>query len=201
MTREKIEVESLKSSTNWIEVGSGDLGRFYVEVLGCDNLMMHDRPSIPVLAINAFACLMFEDCIVNTDVIKDDDSPSWMPWCQRAFMFHVRHPSSQLMLGIFTMEEFLPGAMAQTRSPVGRVVLSPTNICPKTNYTLQFPLYTEAGKKLGSGTVTLRVRIEWENERQALIAGLSPRSPIFVSVANRNDFSTVNYTVDGKVRS
>lgn len=202
MTKENIDAESLKLSTNWIEVGNGDLGKLYVEVLGCDNLVMHNRPAISACTdINAFACLIFEDCIVNTDVINDDANPKWMPWSQRAFMFHVRHPSSQLMLGMFTLDEFITSAIVDSGAPIGRVVIPLTNFCPSTKYTLQFPLYTESGsKELSSGTVTLRVRIEWENERHALIKSLSPRSTIFVSVANKNEFTAAYYTAAGKVR-
>jgi hypothetical protein len=112
LTPAQIEEESQKPSTTWTETGSGELGRMFVEVIGCDHLPNCDSiplvgdvlPAANVLTggkTDAFACLVFEDCIVNTDVINDSLCPRWMPWSQRAFIFRIMHPSSQLMVGVF----------------------------------------------------------------------------------------------------
>jgi len=34
LSKDKIIEESLKPSTNWVEAGSGDMGKLYYEVLG-----------------------------------------------------------------------------------------------------------------------------------------------------------------------
>ena len=38
MTHEQIQAEAFKRSTKWLDCGSGDLGKIYLEVIGCDNL-------------------------------------------------------------------------------------------------------------------------------------------------------------------
>lgn len=51
--------ESMLSSVNWTEVGSGDLGYLYVEILGCSDLPNMDR-AILGRKTDAFASLVFE---------------------------------------------------------------------------------------------------------------------------------------------
>lgn len=38
MTHAQIQDEAVKRSTNWLDAGSGDLGKIYLEIIGCDNL-------------------------------------------------------------------------------------------------------------------------------------------------------------------
>ena len=38
MTEKQIEEEAFKPSTQWIEAGTGGAGKYYVEIIGCDNL-------------------------------------------------------------------------------------------------------------------------------------------------------------------
>jgi hypothetical protein len=38
LTEMEIELEASKPSTKWIEAGSGSLGKYYVEIIGCDGL-------------------------------------------------------------------------------------------------------------------------------------------------------------------
>lgn len=38
MTHAQIQDEAAKRSTNWLDAGSGDLGKIYLEIIGCDNL-------------------------------------------------------------------------------------------------------------------------------------------------------------------
>lgn len=74
MTAEQIQEESMKPSTNFVEAGSGDLGKLYVEVIGASDLPNMDLGIIGDQT-DAFACLVFEDSIVNTDVIGRCLSP------------------------------------------------------------------------------------------------------------------------------
>lgn len=38
LTHNEIDREAYKSSTKWIEAGTGSVGKFYVEIIGCDGL-------------------------------------------------------------------------------------------------------------------------------------------------------------------
>ena len=38
LTEKQIHREALKPSTQWIEAGTGSVGKYYVEVIGCDGL-------------------------------------------------------------------------------------------------------------------------------------------------------------------
>ena len=140
MTESQIDAEAFKPSTNWIEVGSGGLGKIYIELINCHGLPNMDTGVIDGKT-DAFASLIFEDAIVNTDVINDTLSPRWLPWTQRAFIFNVLHPSSQIMLGVFDFDSQSP---LDSHDPIGRISIDVTNLRPCTDYTMTFDLYTSA---------------------------------------------------------
>jgi hypothetical protein len=209
MTEEQIEIESEKPSTRWTETGSGSLGRLYVEVLGCDKLPNLDAfpvvgevlPAANALTggkTDAFLCLVFQDGIVNTDVIMDSLSPRWMPWSQRAFIFRIMHPSSQLMVGAFDFDSELLGAK---HDPIGRVSVDISNLRPNTVYTLYYNLYTSAltENRTSTGQIKLRLRIEFNNLREVTLASMEIPPPIYVNVATHGDFETARFTCEGKV--
>ena len=98
LTKEKIDEESLKQSYEWIDIGSGSLGKIFVEIIGCDKLPNMDVGSVLGNKTDAFVSLVYEDCFERTDVIDDSLSPRWMPWSKRAFIFNCMHTSSQLFL-------------------------------------------------------------------------------------------------------
>ena len=98
LTKEKIEEESNKPSYDWIDIGSGRLGKIFVEIISCDNLPNLDVGGVLGNKTDSFVSLVYEDCFVRTDVIDDCLSPRWMPWSQRAFIFNCMHTSSQLFL-------------------------------------------------------------------------------------------------------
>ena len=101
LTKKEIELEATSPSRQWIEGGSGSVGKYYIEIIGCDGL-----PNLDLAGVTGrdksdpFVCIAFEDCIVNTDVINDCLSPRWMPWSRRAFVFNVMHPSSQFHIAV-----------------------------------------------------------------------------------------------------
>ena len=95
LTKEKIEEESMKQSYNWTDIGSGTLGKIFVEIIGCDNLPNMDGARILGDKTDAFVSLVYEDCFARTDIIADCLSPRWMPWANRAFIFNTMHTSSQ----------------------------------------------------------------------------------------------------------
>lgn len=98
LTKEKIEEESNKPSYDWIDIGSGRLGKIFVEIISCNNLPNLDVGGVLGNKTDSFVSLVYEDCFVRTDVIDDCLSPRWMPWSQRAFIFNCMHTSSQLFL-------------------------------------------------------------------------------------------------------
>ena len=88
---------------------------------------------------DAFVACVYEDNFVRTPIIHDSLNPRWMPWSQRAFEFHIQHPSSILFLGVFDYDE----SPVERHDPVGRVVIVPSQYEKDTMYTLQFPLHYE----------------------------------------------------------
>ena len=149
MTEREIEHEVLQPSTYWIEAGNGSLGKIYLEIIGCDKLPNMDVGNVSLKLphkdkTDAFACIVYEDVIVNTDVIANTVSPRWMPWCHRAFAFNILHPSSDVFIGIFDHDsEHNPLHMASQvassslHDPIGRIVLNLSHFKPDTVYLLQ----------------------------------------------------------------
>ena len=242
MTKEEIKHEALQPSTCWIQAGNGNLGRVYLEIIGCDNLPNMDVGNVSLRLphkdkTDAFACIVYEDVIVNTDVIANTLSPRWMPWCHRAFAFNVLHPSSDVFIGIFDhdsehnpLHKATQVAMSSLHDPIGRIVVNlahfkPDTVyllevhllyviaslfCPMSSYltfhfscfTLQYPLYLGELKEhriATRGTVTVRLRLEFPNVRNAILGGVNPPPPSTVSVSRQIDFNVAHYTTDGIV--
>lgn len=67
----------MKPSYSWVEAGTGTLGKMYVEILKCDTLPNMDcrLGRIDVGLTDAFCCIIFEDSILNSEVIRDDLNP------------------------------------------------------------------------------------------------------------------------------
>ena len=67
LTEAQIDKMALEPSTNWLEAGSGALGKVYVEILQCDGLPNMDAATLNVRdKTDAFCCLAFEDCKYNS---------------------------------------------------------------------------------------------------------------------------------------
>jgi len=143
MPSEQIQEEALQKSTNWVQAGSGDLGTVYFEVIGCDNL-----PNMDTFApgkTDCFACVVYEDSVVTTDVIPNCLSPRWFPWTYRAFKFQMAHPATDVLLGIFDHDNAynpaqLVGRAANVKKlhdAVGRVVIELSKLQPNTTYLLK----------------------------------------------------------------
>ena len=81
----------------------------YFELIGCNDLPNMDAATVNLRdKTDAFGCIMFEDAIVNTDVVTDSLSPRWPPWCRRAFVFNLSHPTSDILLALFDQVFDLP---------------------------------------------------------------------------------------------
>lgn len=208
MSDDDIEAEAYEPSTHWVEASSGTLGKLYVEVLGCDDLPNLDSASLNISdKTDCFACLCFEDAVVNTDVIPNALCPRWMPWCRRAFAFNVSNPSSKVFIALFDYDnEYSPlqmasRAAADLHDPIARVTLQASRFYPNTVYTLAFPLYKgELAKHRTStrGKLYLRVRLEWQNMQKAMASTLAPPKTDFVSLARSIDFQLAHFTAEGR---
>ena len=62
MTSAEIQEHAFRRSTNWIDAGSGSIGRIYLEIIGCDDLPNLDRTAgmIGNVKTDTFVCVVFE---------------------------------------------------------------------------------------------------------------------------------------------
>lgn len=191
----ELSLETKMPSVNWIEAGSGELGTLHLEILSC-----HDLPNLDVGEAvgnlsDCFVCAVFEDAMVQTAVIDDELSPHWMPWTQRAFRFRIAHPMSTLYLGVLDYD-FGPGS----HEPIGRVAVNLTNLRHNYEYTLKYNLYSNSDltDRERNGSITIRLRIEYSDEKAALLASLQPRPQFHVNTRRSKTFWVVRYTVFGE---
>ena len=186
LSKHELDNHALAPSTDWIESGSGDLGRLFVEVIKCDGLINMDISTLnPLDKTDAFCCLVFEDCCVCTQVVADCFSPRWMPWSRRAFSFCISHPQSNLLIGAFDYDppnspgQLVSRTLDSVHDPIGRCVVSLSRLQPNTEYTLTFNLYLddlEEHRKKPRGTLTVRVRAQFSDNRMMLLAAIKPPS-------------------------
>lgn len=147
---------------------------------------------------DAFVALVFEDAVAQTDIIDDTLAPRWLPWTKRAFIFHLMHSSSQLFLGVFDFDEGINPA--DDHDLVGRVSVDLSNLIKDTVYTLKYNLYTTAQRsdRESKGSITIRVRLEIEDERKLLLSAIEPPPRMYVNVKTRKEFRVVRFTCTGK---
>ena len=192
MTHAQIQDEAaMKRSKNWIDAGTGDLGRVYLEIIGCDNLPNLDSGGLVGNKTDSYVTAVFEDCVLKTDVIADKLSPRWMPWSKRAFALRVMHSSSQIHLGIFDYDTGY-----DDHDAIGRVSIDLSNFHPYTEYLLHYDIYnTDVWKdRKARGSITVRLMIEYENERGLLLSALTLPPPSFhVNLPLKKDFHVVRY--------
>jgi hypothetical protein len=194
MKAEQIETEHLKPSSHWIEAGSGKLGRLYLEILRCDGLENKDKGSGG--KTDSFCSIVYEDAIVNTDVVNDELDPRWMSWTQRAFRFHVQHPSSQVLVGVFDYDS---AKGVNAHDAIGRVSMDLTNFSADTDYVLTYDLHKSVlnENRSKAGKLTVRLRIEWKNYRQVVLSALGAPPFNYINVSEMNDFKTTFFVCNG----
>jgi len=143
LTKEKIEHETMRPSYEWTDIGSGHLGKVFVEVLSCDNLPNMDavgafdvKTGILGNKTDPFVSLVYEDSSARTDIIDDCLSPRWMPWSKRAFIFNCMHTSSPLFLAVFDRDQ-IPHV---EHDLIGRVTVDISNFQRGSTYLLEYNL-------------------------------------------------------------
>lgn len=197
MTEPQIDEEVLKESQNWLDAGSGDLGRIYLEVLECEGLPNLDAGGFLGNKTDTFVTAVYEDTIVKTDVIDDCLSPRWLPWSNRAFVFHMMSSSSPLYLGVF---DYDPG-IGDDHDLIGRVAIDLTNMHKNTTFVLKYDIFPTAKltDRVKQGSIKIRLRLEVDDERKLLLSALEPPPIVYVNCKSRKDWATVRYTCQGKV--
>lgn len=192
----EIKVETRRPSEHWVQAGSGKLGRLHVEILSCHGLPNVDVGEAVGNVTDSFVAVVYEDALAQTPVIDDELSPCWLPWTQRAFCFGMMHPASMLYVGVF---DYDIGPLAN-HEPLGRVAVNISNLQRDTLYTLRYNLFKSANvtDRTPTGQITIRVRVEFVDEKACLLAALKPRPNIHVNVKKSKTFKVVRYTCFGE---
>lgn len=188
----------MKPTQEWIEAGTGTLGRLFVEVLKCDALPNMDANKVDGVT-DTFCCIMYEDSIVNTDVINDTLKPRWVPWCNRGFMFHVKHPSSQILIGVFDYDSGTAFNI-DSHDAIGRVSIDVTNFRFDTEYVLTYDLHREvlANERRIYGTITVRLRLQYDSYRDMIMGSLRLPPINHVNLPSKQAFKTSYFVVHGE---
>ena len=194
LSKQAIQEAVYAPSLQWVTAGSGSIGHLYLEILKCTNLPNVDIGGSMGNFTDCFVCAVFEDAMVQTPVIDDELSPHWMPWTQRAFCIKILHPSSLLYLGAFDFD------CLGDHDPLGRVAVNLSNLQRNTDYTLTYDLYpnSHVTDRISAGTITIRVRLEYHKEREALLAGIRSRPKFHVNVEKEKSFKVLHYTCHGE---
>mmetsp|Transcript_8253 Transcript_8253/g.17758 ORF Transcript_8253/g.17758 Transcript_8253/m.17758 type:complete len:1105 (-) Transcript_8253:213-3527(-) len=174
-TEERLHQEAYMPSSNWIQAGhptSNSIGRVYLEIIRCQGLPNTDTGGAVGNKTDAFVTCTYDSVMTQTDVIDDACSPMWMPWCTRAFIFQLTHPSHALYIAV-TDYDLGP----QEHENIGRVTVNLSNLSASLVYTLTYKLYpssnlTERGDD--QGNITIRLRLEIDDPRRYLLAGAVP---------------------------
>lgn len=190
------EIHSLAEtpSEKWIEAGHGELGNLYVEILGCDDLPNLDTGILGDLT-DTYCGVVFEDNMLKTDVINNRLNPRWMPWCKRAFCFHIRHATSILMIGVL---DYNTKVIETGNDKLGRVVVNTVNMRSGTSYLLHYPLYPKDSTE-AKGTLIIRVRVEWKDLKEASREALLPPPPFHINVKTQKSYDELRYICRGKI--
>lgn len=197
MSKEEINTEFMKPSKKWLDIGSGGLGKIFVEILGADGLPNKDVDIVGTgNKTDPFVSVVCEDSVAKTDVIDDVLSPRWLPWMQRAFIFHVMHTSSNLHIGVF---DYDPG-FASDHDICGRVSIDLANLQPDTEYILRYNIYENSvmPDREAKGILMVRLRMELKEEKELILSNLQMPPEFFVNVQSGKDFDLVRQTVGGR---
>jgi len=142
LTEGELKQEMYEPSSNWVQCGMNtkeSLGMVYLEVLECEGLPNMDAGGALGNKTDAFVCAVYEENLVQTDVIDDRLSPMWMPWTQRAFVFTIHHPFSQLFISV---NDFDIGP--STHDGIGRVAVNLNHFESDVAYTLKYKIHPAA---------------------------------------------------------
>ena len=206
MTERDLYYEMTTTSEKWEDlrhqtVGDRDeevIGSLYAEVLACHGLPKLDKLS-STDAVTYFVCGPYA---FASDVIDGFLSPVWPSKSRRACIFPLFHAYQKLYAAVF--DDDGPGAHDDF---AGRVVVDLARLRPGSVYDVFIPLrmYQNAYVKKARGVIHLRLRVEWDNEKKALLSYLKlPKktkqlgNAVTVNCADTKAFRNVVLTVQGK---
>lgn len=197
LTKDEICHLALEPSRKWIQVDGASsshttIGTLNVEIIQCRHLPNLDSGALGDVT-DSFVGMIFENAMVQTDVIYDELSPRFMPWCQRAFAFSIQHPASLLFIGVFDSDNI------GDHIPIGRVVLDLSSFKCNTTYLLRYKLFSNPKMQDKRGEITLRLRVDWLSERTAMMKTFSAPPHFRVNVPNHKDFRMIRYLCRGQL--
>ena len=156
-------------------------GSLHVEVISCHGLPKLDTFSLT----DAVAYVVCGPFAFTTDVVESAIHPAWPAKSRRACIFPLHFAYQKLYVGIFDND-----GINSCDDFAGRVVIDVSSVRPATSYDAFLPLrrYQNVYVKEARGVIRLRLRLEWNNERKALLSYL--RRPM--KVANLGNAVTLN---------
>eukprot|EP00934_Nitzschia_sp_Nitz4_P008182 Nitzschia sp. Nitz4//scaffold92_size79448//72925//76351//NITZ4_005405-RA/size79448-augustus-gene-0.27-mRNA-1//1//CDS//3329560228//8172//frame0 len=192
----ELKAKTSLPSTKWVQAGSkaSSYGRLYLEILSAHGLPNVDVGGSVGNETDAFCAAVYGDSMVQTDVIFDELSPHWPCWSQRAFAFHMQHPSQVLYIAVFGFKRTpLPHAA------IGRFEVNPLHFRNGTTYHLEYSLcgQSHSSERQSRGTLRIRVRVEVD-ERKALLAALNIPPPVYVNTVKKKSMGVARYTACGE---
>ncbi|KAL7542867.1 hypothetical protein ACHAWF_014351 [Thalassiosira exigua] len=161
-------VRSSKTCEDLREGGADELGWIRVEVLECRGLPKLDR----IGNTDAYCFVVCGSRAFVTDVVPDTTNPVWLPLHRRACLFPLHNAYSKVFIGVFDYD-----GEWERDDFAGRVVINVPRLRAGCEYDVILPLrqtshvYTHDR----SGSIRLRLHLEWDSERRALLSYL-PRS-------------------------
>lgn len=190
---QELEREMMKPSTRWIEAGSGKLGKAYIEIIKCEGLPSLDIGLTGKGKSDPFICMLFEDAIVNTDVINDCLSPKFMPWSTRAFVLNREHASSQVHLAVLDYDSGNHGR-------IGRISVDLTDKTADTEYLLTYNLFKSVldNERPVNGKITIRLRLEYSSYRSVALGSLKLPPSHKVNTSDKRDWYSSYFVVNGE---
>jgi len=206
MTEKDLYYEMTTTSEKWEDfrgetVGDREderIGSLHAEVLACHGLPKLDKLS-STDAVCYFVCGPYG---FTTDVIDGFMSPVWPSKSRRACIFPIFQAYQKLFVGVFDDD----GA-TQHDDFAGRVVVDIARLRPNSVYDVFLPLrmYQNTFVRKSRGVIHLRLRVEWDNERKALLSYLKLPTKtkelgnaVTLNCADHKAFRNAVLTVQGK---
>ena len=156
--------------TNWLLLTHFDLLRYFSGSLHVEVMSCHGLPKLDTFSLtDAVVYVVCGPFAFTTDVIDSAIHPAWPAKSRRACIFPLYFAYQKLFVGVF--DDDGPNSCDDF---AGRVVIDVSSIRPTTSYDVFLPLrrYQNVYVKEARGVIRLRLRIEWNNERKALLSHL-----------------------------
>lgn len=197
LSEKELESAMLESSTEWIQCGTkteASLGKVYLEILQCEGLPNMDAGEVIGNKTDAFVTVVYEESLVQTDVIDDRLSPIWPSWSKRAFIFNMHHPYSQIFVAV---NDFDVGNSAH--DGIGRIAINMNHFKSDVVYTLKYNIHPAANiyDRDDLGSIIIRLRKEIYDGKNFLLAALQPMPKLHVNMKCEKTLPVANFALYG----